>query len=501
MTKDPRSKKSADEPPENRPTLVPPDVTEREEKSPSRTIPLLILGCGLLLIIVALLVLFLPLRQEKPTTVHQTEPQDARPVAPQPAPQIQVTSNDDSAREIDRLIGVWLQKQAVAEAINIAAWGGDAYTGAVFLARECDRLLDEQHYLAARDSCEKAIANLDDLMAAKDIMFEQAVSAGFLALEQGDPETAADHFQQALAIDATDEKALTGARRAAQLPEVLHFVQDGLAMEKAGDPDGALLAFSEATALDPDFVPAQKALTRVRAAVAEKDFQQAMSHALQAMAEGRPSAARTALQKAESIRPGDRAVRDLKQQLARTQLAGRLTTLRQQGERLEKEEHWSEALKGCEKALTLDSHAAFAVSCKERVSQRIDLDKRLKTIFARPERLFEDGPLEEARQTMIYASQVSPQGPILISQINQLERLITRAETEVEVVILSDGLTDVTIYHVGRLGLFQEKRLVLRTGDYTATGSRNGFRDTRLTLKVRPASGKMVFTLRCEEPI
>ena len=74
-------------------------------------------------------------------------------------------------------------------------------------------------------------------------------------------------------------------------------------------------------------------------------------------------------------------------------------------------------------------------------------------------------------------------------------------EAQTEVVILSDGLTDVVIYHVGRLGLFQEKSLVLRTGDYTATGSRNGFRDVRQTLKVRPGTGRMIFKLRCEEPI
>ncbi|MBW2690472.1 MAG: hypothetical protein JRC99_11140, partial [Deltaproteobacteria bacterium] len=95
----------------------------------------------------------------------------------------------------------------------------------------------------------------------------------------------------------------------------------------------------------------------------------------------------------------------------------------------------------------------------------------------------------------------TPRGPILTSQIGQLDRLITMAEAEIEVVILSDGLTDVVVYHVGRLGLFQEKNLVLRTGNYTATGSRNGFRDVRQTFKVRPGTGKMVFTLRCEEPI
>ncbi len=507
MTEDHRSKKKKGDLPKRPPTLVPPDVTAGEKTAgPSRITPLLIVGCGLLLIIVALLVLFLPLRQDKPTVVHQTEQQDARQVIAQPSPQdqtpqSQIAPNDDSAREINQLIAVWLQKQAEAEAADVTAWGGDVYAGAVLLAKECNRLLDEQQHLAAKKSCEEAIGNLDDLMASKEIMFEQAVVAGLLAIAQGDSETAAASFQLALAIDADDERATSGARRAEQLPTVLRFLQDGLTMDKAGDPEGALLAFTEAATLDPDFAPAQEALARVRTEIAERAFQQAMSRALQAMAEGRPSAARAALQKAESIRPGDRAVRDLKQQLARTQLAGRLTALRQQGEGLEKEERWTEALKSCEEALALDSHAAFAASCKERTSLRVALDKRLKAILARPERLFEDGPLEEARQALAYASEVTRRGSILEAQINRLERLITQAEIEVEVLILSDGLTDITIYHVGRLGAFQEKKLVLRTGDYNAIGSRNGFRDVRQTLKVRPASGKMVFTLHCEEPI
>ena len=259
---------------------------------------------------------------------------------------------------------------------------------------------------------------------------------------------------------------------------------------------GLLLAVSAPVAL-----PAQAALARVNAEITEKEFQQSMSQALQALADGRLSAAKSALQKAESLRPGDRAVSDLKQQLIQTQLADKLSLLRQESERLQKAEHWSEALKSCEQALSLDAHAAFAASCKKRVSLRINLDKRLKAILAKPQRLFEDGPLEEARQTLVRATQVSPRGPLLAGQIDQLERLISQAEIEVEVVILSDSLTDVTIYHVGRLGRFQAKNLLLRSGDYTAIGSRNGFRDVRQTLKIRPETGKLFFTISCEEPI
>ncbi len=480
--------------------LTPPDATGREEKTPSRTVPLLVLGCGLLLVIAALLVIFLPLQQDSPIIAKQPEQQEFHPPVTQ-SPADQVTPNEDFVREIDRLMEVWLQKQAEAEAVNIAVWGGDRYTEAVSLVKECDRLFGEQKYLPAKSSCEGAIDKLDTLIATRDTLLEEAIAAGTLSLEQGDPNAAAGHFQRALAIKADDEKAINGVRRAGQLPAVLSFLQDGLTMEQAGDPEGALLAFTAAANLDPDFEPAQKALDRVRAKIAEKQFQQAMSRALQAMADGKLSASGSALQEAESIKPGDRTVHDLKQELARTRLASRLSSLRQDAEQLEQKESWAEALQACEEALSLDSHAAFAVSCKERMSLRIDLSSRLNAIFAKPERLFEDGPLNEARQTLVHASAMTPRGPILTSQINQLGKLIAQAEAEIEVVILSDGLTEVVVYHVGRLGLFQEKSLVLRTGDYIATGSRNGYRDVRQTLKVRPGSGKMAFTVRCEEPI
>jgi tetratricopeptide (TPR) repeat protein len=500
MTEDPYHTRDQGERPGRPPKLVPPDAIGREKEPSSHKGPLLILACGLVLIIAALLVLFLPLRQSPPAMVPQAESQDTRQRIAA-SPPVPAAANSESAMEIERLIGTWLQKQAEAEAINVAAWGGNAYDAAIALAKECERQLGDQQYLPAREACAGALHSLDELVASKGQRLDEALSSGRMALEQGDPESAAGHFQRALAIDADDERVAIGMRRAEQLPAVLRFVQDGRTMETAGDLDGALLAFSKATELDPEFTPAREAVGRVRADLANRAFQQAMSNALQALADGRLAAAGTALSKAEGLRPGDRAVADLKQQLAWTQLAGRLTALRQDAERHEQAENWPGALKSCEEALSLDARAAFAATCKERASLRLNLDHRLKAILARPERLFEDGPLADARLALAQASDITPRGPVLAAQIDQLARLVTQAEAEVEVVIRSDGLTDVTIYHVGRLGLFQEKRLVLRTGDYTATGSRNGFRDVRQTLKVRPASGQMVFTLRCEEPI
>jgi tetratricopeptide (TPR) repeat protein len=503
MTSDPHPRHETGKPPSTPPPkLVPPDAAGNEKPAAFRKGPWLILGCGLLLIIIALLVLVLPLRQETPTTAERSSSLETRQNAPAPAsPQNQGPVDPDTVREIDRLIGIWLQKQAEAEAANVAVWGGDTYSEAQARATECERLLGENQYLNARESCTAAIDRLDHLMASREPQLEEAVAAGQQALAQGNPQVAAEQFQKALAIDTTDDRAITGARRAAKLPEVLRFLQQGQALENAGDTEAALASYRQAVALDPEFLPAQQGLERVRASIAGQEFQKAMSKALQEMTAGRLSAARAALQKAEAIRPGDRAVRDLKQQLEETQLAGKLRALQQAEEQQEKSEHWREALTNCEQALALDPRAAFAVSCKERVGLRLNLDQRLKAILSKPERLFADGPLNEARQVLTQAKAVTPRGPALAAQIDQLSRLISEAEVEVEVVVRSDGLTDIVIYHVGRLGQFQEKHLILRTGNYTATGSRDGYRDVRKTFKVRPSSDKLVFNLRCEEPI
>lgn len=501
MSVDSEQKKPEGLQPGGTPKLIPPDAETVTDSRPSRILPMLIVGTGLLLAALALLVLFLPIDSETERVNTPAATAEVATEAIKPSPQERPQPVPEAQQEIEALIGDWLRKQAEAEAENMAVWGGEAYAGAVALAEECERRLSEQDYQTAFASCTQAIGELDNLQAAKPSLLEQALLAGTEALDNGDPETAAGRFQEALAIDAGNTQALAGVQRAGNLPQVLSLVKDGAELEAAGDAQGALLAFRAAVDLDPAYPPARGGLERVEAMLADQAFQQAMSQALQNLSAGRLSAAAKALQEAAAIRPDDPAVSDLEQQLKSRRRAIQLDDLRREAERHEQAERWPEALQACEKALTYDARAAFATACKERVGRRVDLDQRMQALLARPKRLFEDAPLAAARQLLAFASSITPRGPRLADQIKRLDALITEAEAEVEVVIKSDGLTDIAIYHVGRLGRFLEKRLVLRTGDYTATGSRNGYRDTRQTFEVRPGSGTLVFTLLCEEPI
>ena len=108
---------------------------------------------------------------------------------------------------------------------------------------------------------------------------------------------------------------------------------------------------------------------------------------------------------------------------------------------------------------------------------------------------------EEASELLAEAKAVSPAGPVLSSQIARLENLVRLASSPVAVELASDGLTDVVINRVGRLGSFTRHTLELHPGTYTVVGTREGFRDVRLRLVVKPGQQGEPLLIRCEEEI
>jgi len=67
----------------------------------------------------------------------------------------------------------------------------------------------------------------------------------------------------------------------------------------------------------------------------------------------------------------------------------------------------------------------------------------------------------------------------------------------VPITIESDNLTDVSVYRVGKLGRFGARDLNLRPGTYVMVGSRDGYRDERLEVVVKPGSEPIRVTLIC----
>jgi hypothetical protein len=167
----------------------------------------------------------------------------------------------------------------------------------------------------------------------------------------------------------------------------------------------------------------------------------------------------------------------------------------------EREERWSDALGEYRAALAVDAKLLDAKQGVERVEPRVMLDAALASYLDRPERVFSDAVRGAARATLAQAAAIADPGPVLAGQMTRLRALLAAAETPVRLVIASDKLTDVTIYRVGKLGVFDRKDMEVLPGRYTVVGTRSGFRDVRREITILPGSVPPELTIRCEEKI
>ena len=211
-------------------------------------------------------------------------------------------------------------------------------------------------------------------------------------------------------------------------------------------------------------------------------------------------AAETAFRKAGRLIPGapepTAALVELDQ--ARTQ--AKLLALKDQGALAEREERWPDAVELYEQALAIDALILFATEGVTRSQPRAELDARLEKIPEERDRLIDARILRLAEETLAEATALANPGPRLQGQIAAAEATISYANTPIATTLSSDGLTDITLLRVKRLGTLTERTLSLRPGVYTAVGMRTGYRDVRVTFEVRPNQNNAV-EIRCAEAI
>ena len=129
------------------------------------------------------------------------------------------------------------------------------------------------------------------------------------------------------------------------------------------------------------------------------------------------------------------------------------------------------------------------------------LDDELENTIANAQGLNREDAWQGGKRLLDEAGAIPNPGRRLSRQISSLEQVLAVAATPALVQLRSDGLTQVTIYHVGRLGSFDNRVMQLRPGAYTAIGTRDGYRDVRRDFVVAPEGLSDPLVLVCTEPI
>lgn len=212
------------------------------------------------------------------------------------------------------------------------------------------------------------------------------------------------------------------------------------------------------------------------------------------------------LGEASETSPEAAAARDGLRRVAAGEHRTAVTELRGEAEALEVAGRWADALARWEALLALDPTLTAAREGRQRSRERARLAEGLGYHLDHPERLAAGEVRREAetlarRALDLADSDLEPPAPGLAADARRLLHRVAAWGEPVPATLLSDAETRVTVHRVGRLGSFRSKVLSLTPGSYTVVGRREGFRDVRRELVIRPGAEPEPLYVACEEEV
>ena len=414
------------------------------------------------------------------------------------------TGLDDAGKrrfQVESALGELLSDFETLERRGVNRWAPVPYKRAQDLYQQGDDAYLKKDWASAEIFYLDALSILEPLFDRVEDEFRAALDGANAAFEAGDRTEALRLYELAVAITPNDPEALSGYERAKNLEAVLGLVDQGLEYEEQLELDAAEASFTQAIELDPQWLPAQEGLERVRALRTKLQFDARMSEGLEALAAGDYLSARAAFRMAKQLIPGSPEPADGLMQVEQGMKLETIVTLEQEAAALEQSEHWAAAATTYEEILDVDPNLSFAIDGLASARNMSALHERFDAYISDPDRLSVPSVMQEATRLLIGVTTMDNVGPRLAEQRDELSRLLKRAATPVAVQLVSDNVTSVSIYKVGVLGAFTSRNLELRPGTYVAVGARPGYRDVRLEFRVAPEIEMQPVVVRCEEPI
>lgn len=385
------------------------------------------------------------------------------------------------------------------EKLNVLRWAKKDFAVAKAQAKVGDSLFRQQSYKESVEAYKDALAQMQKLWDRWPTFWRDALNAAEASLAAGNPAKAKQQVQELLRIDPANKVAENLAERISARFQILTLLAEGKALLANNQLSQAVAKLQQATKLDPKFETAHQALAEALLALQDRAFRAAMSKALVAMSEKRFADAAEAFLEADRLQSSPESQAGLQDSKNRL-LIEKLQPLRRQAEQAEKAENWTQAVSIYTQMLELEASTGIAEQLK-RSKERLKLDQTITAWLADTNALSDNSKRQGRQQVLQLLTQIEPKGERLQSQLGQLRTALKLALQPIKLILTSDDSTTVKLYRVGNYKPFQQLEIQLKPGEYTALGTRRGYRDVIHNFTLQPGLSSFKLDVRCEERI
>lgn len=394
-----------------------------------------------------------------------------------------------------------LSIQTDLEALEVSRWAQQEYDAALEQASIGDDYYRTQDFLLASDSYEAGRDGLTQLIASVPAVLAQTLIDAEQALNLGDSATALSQYSLALLFEPENEVAQIGRERAESLDEVNTLLSEADDLVESGNLEQARSLYQQVLTLDSYNQLAQDNMQRVSRQITDNEFARIMSVGYSLLESGDAEQAIESFKRAVALGvKQDQALAAITQtenEISNTEIS----RLRSLITTAESDEQWQSAVDEYDNVLDIDANLLFAMEGRDYAQKRARLDVLLVTALNNPERFSEQSVFEQTLDVYYTGRAIENSGARLNGQLNELQGFLEDSQVPIDIQLLSDNLTDVTLLRIGNLGSFEQTAVSLKPGRYVAVGKRSGYREAREEFTVGFGLTPSSVLVQCEERV
>ena len=361
-----------------------------------------------------------------------------------------------------------------ALATNVGIWAPDDLSSLESIEEEAEKYFNKALFSEAIEKFNEGIVAANKIIERAALSLDKFIDSGFNFLFLNNAIDAEISFRSALEIDPSNSMANKGLNRALVLDKVSKYINDAKLLISVNSLDQAKDLIDIAAQLDNKYQGLDKLRLDVIELIKIRDLNVLITDGFKYLKLLKFNEAKINFDKALLIDKNSKLAEEginsanegIKKNIIETEkfLAYESLNL----------EDFSKSSLHFQNILNLDPNIQFAILGLQEVKKLKELEFHLDRYIDRPDRLSSRNVYDEALVLLISANSQSLQKR-LSSKKEQLEFILNEFSESINITLISDNKTQVTVLNVGSIGVFNQKEIKLNPGKYTFVGKRKGF--------------------------
>lgn len=339
-------------------------------------------------------------------------------------------------------------------------------------------------YAKAKQAIDTLTQTAEKTLTDSEAAFKKAMQEAQKAYDNYDYQTARLAIDNALIHKADSADAQALAQKIENIPQIVELNEAIRVAKNENNPNKELSLIEDLLKIEPDREEMKQRAQVLRTQLAESRFNQAISQAYQAIEQQQVEKARQALSQAEKIYPSRPENKEVKVALVQLESQLRFNQHIAAADKAQKADNWEAAKQELSAALKERPANKDLIDRLNQAKRIVEIDQNIQGLLQNPYRLSNPAVKATADINVIQAESFGAQSPSLAKAAQQLKSTINAVNTPVNVNVISDGKTFVSVRGVGKVGETTGKTIQLKPGTYSFEGKREGYRSKLIEVQI-----------------